>query len=75
MQALAAEVGVVVQISPEGEDKMFAACLMVITEVFSWGVQGYVSCPVSRDEMPGLAFVRKKYAELEVVGRASWMRE
>ena len=67
------EIGDVVQISPEVENCFFGGCFMLVTEPKSWGAQGFVAMPGSRGEMPGRAFYRAKWDEMEVVGRATWV--
>lgn len=69
------EKGTIVQIDPTHENKMFAGCLMIVTEVKSWGLQGYISCPESKDKMPGVAYFRCKKEECEPVGHVVWTAE
>ena len=61
--------GYVVQISPEG-DGMFAGCFLVVTEVKSWGVQGYVRIPDR-----GNAYYRADRENIEFVGESAWGME
>lgn len=61
------EPGDVVQIDP-GHDERFGACLLVVTEVKSWGVQGYVKVPAG-----GRAYYRVEYGAIECVGKAPWL--
>jgi len=52
---------------------MFAACFMVITEVKSWGAQGYVQ-GLGQDGKPGgQAYYRAKFDEMVKVGKAEWV--
>jgi hypothetical protein len=37
-------VGDIVQIYPE-HDKTFGGCLMIVTEVYGWGAEGYFDVP------------------------------
>lgn len=60
------EVGTIVQIT--NESHAWFPCLVVITEVKGWGVQGYVSMPTGNGI--GNAFIRLKHDEIEWVGRA-----
>lgn len=60
--------GDIVQIKP-GSDKTFGACLMIVTEVRSWGAQGYFHIP-GRD---GLAFYRANHENMTLVGSAAWV--
>lgn len=52
----------IVQIVPEHN---WGGCLLVVDEVKSWGIQGYVEIPLK-----GQAYIRIKNGEFEVVGRA-----
>lgn len=65
------KVGDIYQIDPE-HDKMFGACLMIVTEPKTWGAQGYIIIP---GENGGMAFYRAKYANMVKVGYAEWIRE
>lgn len=60
------EFGDVVQINPEVDSK-FPACFMVVTEVKSWGAQGYVTIPGR-----GNAYYRAKHENMEYIGQAIW---
>lgn len=68
------EIGDIVQLNPETvHNKMFTGCFMVITELKSWGAQGYVQA-LGRDGMPGgQAYYRAHDYEMVKVGRAEWM--
>lgn len=66
------KVGSVLQIDPAIKDSFFAACLMTVTEVKEWGVQGFVCSPGKRGEMPGQAYTRQKWETVEYVGEAVW---
>lgn len=57
----------IVQVSP---DHMWGGSLVIVTELFSWGVQGYAPIP-----MRGRAYIRLRYDEIEVVGRAVYAAE
>jgi hypothetical protein len=70
------EVGDIVQLDPEKtENRMFAACLMVVSEVKSWGVQGYVQGLGEKGEPGGQAYYRAAWGTFEwcVDGRAVWV--
>ena len=67
------EEGDVVQIDPESDGK-FAACLMVVTEVKGWGLQGYVTVPGSVVGGSGRAFYRVKHDNYVKIGPAKWLR-
>lgn len=68
--------GDVVQLDPEHHvaprDGFFAGCFMTVTETKSWGAMGFVAMPGARGEMPGEAYYRARWAEMEFVGRAVW---
>jgi hypothetical protein len=64
------KVGEIVQVKPEKE--MFGACMVVVTEVNSWGIQGYVQSA----GVDGQQFVRLKNDDFETTnGQAVWVRE
>lgn len=72
MQKRALKVGDVVQISPE-LDGFFRGCFMLVTEVKSWGAQGFISMPKTRQELPGRAYFRCKWEDMEFIGHAQWI--
>jgi hypothetical protein len=62
-------IGDIVQVNPEKE--MFGACMVVVTEVKPWGVQGYVQSA----GVPGQQFIRLKTEDFEQTGgTAVWIR-
>lgn len=62
------EVGDIVQVNPEYE--VFGACMVVVTEVKDWGVQGYVQSA----GVPGQQYIRLKHEDFEDTGgRAVWV--
>ena len=63
------EVGDVVQINPT-YDPMFGGAFLVITELKTWGVMGYVHPLV---EGGGQAYYRVVFEHIEYVGRAVWV--
>lgn len=67
--------GDIVQLDPEKtKNKAFAACLMIVTEVKSWGVQGYVQALGTAGEIGGQAYYRAEFGTFEVTGgRAPWI--
>lgn len=70
------EVGEIVQLDPiQTENKAFAACFMVITEIKNWGIQGYVqSLGNTRDEQGGQAYYRATWGTFERTGgKAVWL--
>ena len=58
------EAGDIVQIGTDTDD-IVARCLMVVTELKSWGAQGYVQIAGK-----GNAYYRDKWDDMELVGRA-----
>lgn len=68
------KVGSIVQLNPETVgNKMFAACFLTVTEIKSWGVQGYVQSLGENGEPGGQAYYRAKWEEMELVGIAEWV--
>jgi hypothetical protein len=65
--------GDVVQLNPETcRNPMFAACFLTVTELKTWGVQGYVQ-GLGQDGKPGgQAYYRPHWDEIEFVGKAVW---
>jgi hypothetical protein len=70
-------VGDVVQIDPVTmvEGGFFAGCLMIVTEVKSWGVQGYIAVPAARGAPPGEAYYRATWEQVVRIGRAAWVAD
>lgn len=67
--------GVVVQLSPEVGNPMFAACMMIVTEVKGFGAQGYVQSLGEKGKPGGQAHYRANWDEMEFVGAAQWVVE
>ncbi len=68
--------GQLVQLNPETvKNKMFAACIMVVTEPKSFGAQGYVQGLGENGDPGGQAYYRAKWEEMEIVGVAEWVGE
>lgn len=65
----------IVQLDPEKtKNPMFAGCLMVVTEIKSWGVQGYVQGLGSNGISGGQAYYRAEHGTFEITcGRAVWV--
>ena len=62
------DVGDIVQVNPDLE--VFGACMVVVTEVKSWGIQGYVQ----NAGQEGQAYIRLKTEDFEPTGgRAVWV--
>lgn len=65
--------GDVVQLNPHTvKNKAFTSCLMVVSELKDFGVQGYVQALGTREEIGGQAYYRAGWEEIEYVGRAVW---
>jgi hypothetical protein len=61
-------VGQIVQVKPEIE--VFGACMVVVTEQKSWGIQGYVQSA----GVPGQQYIRLKHKDFELTGgKAVWV--
>jgi len=65
--------GMVVQLSPEVGNPMFAGCYMTITEPKGFGAQGYVQSLGENKKPGGQAYYRANWDEMEIVGYACWM--
>lgn len=66
------KVGDILQIDVE-HDEVFGGCLMIVTEVKSWGAQGYFQIPANSDVK--LAYYRVKYENAERVGTAIYVHD
>ena len=61
-------VGDIVQVNPEVE--VFGGCMVVVTELKSWGIQGYVQSA----GVPGQQYIRLKTEQIVPTGgKAVWM--
>lgn len=68
------EQGDIVQLDPDKtENPMFRGCMMIVTEIKSWGVQGYVQSLGTDGKMGGQAYYRAETGTFEVVGSAAWI--
>jgi len=68
--------GQLVQLNPETvKNKMFAACIRVVTEWKPFGAQGYVQGLGENCEPGGQAYYRATWEEMEDVGMAEWVSE
>lgn len=62
-------VGEILQLNPDTcKNHMFAGCLLVVTEVKSWGVQGYVQGLGNDGKPGGQAYYRAKMDEIAITG-------
>lgn len=62
--------GDIVQLDPETTgNKALAACLLVVTRTYSWGIQGYVPLTGEDQEHPGgQAYYRAPWGTFEPTG-------
>lgn len=68
--------GDVVQLDPEQtKNPMFAGCMLVVTEVRAWGVQGYVQGLGTDGKRAGQAYYRAETGTFEYVGKAVWVAQ
>ncbi len=68
------EVSDIVQLSPDIDNYAFASYLLVVTEIKSFGVQGYVQGLGDREAPGGQAYIRVEWKDMERTGgRAFWM--
>jgi hypothetical protein len=66
--------GQLVQLNPDTtRNRMFAACVMTVTETNEWGAQGYVQALGQNGEPGGQAYYRALWIEMEPVGFAEWI--
>jgi len=62
------EIGDIVQVHPTKE--MFGGCMVVVTELKSWGIQGYVQSA----GVPGQQYIRLNWEDIESTGgKAVWV--
>lgn len=70
------KIGHIVQLNPETSvNKAFGGCFLTVTEIYDWGVQGYVqNLGSDRDNTGGQAYYRAKWETLELTGgQARWL--
>jgi hypothetical protein len=63
------EIGDIVQVDPMASDT-FGACLVVVTEIKSWGIQGYVQSA----GVDGQQYIRLNFDQFEMTGGKSIWR-
>ena len=64
------EVNDIVQVNPSVD--MFGACMVVVTEVKNWGIQGYVQSA----GVEGQQYIRLKFGEFDSTGgKAVWVTQ
>lgn len=64
--------GMVVQLSPDVGNPMFACCMMVITEPKTFGAQGYVQGLGEAGKPGEQYYYRANWDEMEFVGQTFW---
>ena len=70
------KIGSLVQFDPEAvRNKIFTGCIMVVTEITSWGCKGFVQALGENGKSGGQAFYRAQFDEIVLVGQAAWMPE
>ena len=71
------KIGEIVQLNPETVgNKSFAACLMIVTELKSFGAMGYVQGLGDRKGPGGAAYYRANWDEMEqTYGYAQWVAQ
>jgi hypothetical protein len=71
------KVGDVVQLDPAahlGEKKgFFAGCFMLVTELKSFGAMGFICMPGKYGTIPGEAYFRARWEDMERIGKAVWV--
>ncbi|MCK9543756.1 MAG: hypothetical protein M0R03_17185 [Novosphingobium sp.] len=64
------EKGTIVQIT--NEQHHWFPCLIIVDEIKSWGIRGYITVPNNdREKTNGNAFIRLNNEEFEIVGKAN----
>lgn len=66
----AIEVGDVIQIMPESEKRGWVGAFLLVTELKSFDVVGFVFMVNNSDEPPGRAYIRLPWKDVERVGAA-----
>jgi hypothetical protein len=69
------QIGQIMQLNPDTvRNRMFAGCLMTVTEPKSWGAQGYVQSLGEDEHAGGQAYYRATWEEMEPTGGiAEWV--
>jgi hypothetical protein len=64
------QIGDIVQVDPS--KKVFGGCMVVVTEVKVWGIQGYVQSA----GVDGLQYIRLEWQDFEKTGgKAIWVSQ
>lgn len=68
------ETGMVVILRPDNcRNNMLKGCMFTITEIKTWGCQGYVQATGKDEEMGGQVYYRANWDEMDFVGFNPWM--
>ena len=65
----------ILQLNPATcRNPIFGGCYLTVTELKSWGVQGFVQTLGENQQIGGMAFYRAKWEEIESTGgKAVWV--
>lgn len=63
----------VVQLDPSDHEPWCSGVFMLVTEVKSWGVMGFVSIPGEMCDFPGRAYYRATHGSYHRIGAAEWV--
>ncbi len=73
LKQAAVQVGSVVQINPENcPRKAWGGVFVLVTEVKSFGIQGFTACMGNTDHPPGAAYIRLSWDRFEYIGESVW---
>jgi hypothetical protein len=64
--------GDLVQLCPGFADQRLACCIVTVTHVHAWGIQGYVQSLGQGHLVGNQTYTRAKWDECEYVGAAAW---
>ena len=62
-----------IQINPKTKNQIFACCIVVVTEVNSWGIRGYVQLRGENNHIGRCTYVNVPWEEMQPVGTAHWV--
>lgn len=63
-------VGSVVQLNEHASDDCYVGCLLIVTELKEWGVQGFIPTPKQLDAPAAQIYLRPKWDAIEWIGTA-----
>ncbi len=64
------KVGSVVQINEKHGRLGWMGAFLLVTELKSWGVMGFVHVINTHEDPPGFAYIRLKFEEVDYIGQA-----